>query len=216
MNKHENKLNVVIFEDNTHLRDSLSILVGSSGQFECIGAYADTRNLLKNIGLNTPDLVIMDIEMPGMNGIEATRLIKQHYPQIRILILTVFDDDDKIFQSLCAGGSGYLLKSSTPEQILQGLRDVNNSGASLSPAVAERMVRFFQNNISFDAPDYSLTSKERELLHHMVDGKSYKMIGDAMKISLETVKYHIKNIYRKLHVNSSSEAVVKAIRQNIV
>jgi len=216
MNTPDKKLNVIIFEDNTHLRDSLSILVGTSGQFECAGAYPDTRDLLKNIGKNIPDLIIMDIEMPGMNGIEATRIIKQQYPQVRILILTVFDDDDKIFQSLCAGGSGYLLKSSTPEQILQGMKDVHHSGASLSPAVAERMVRFFQNNISFDKPDYSLTAKERELLHHMVDGKSYKMIGDAMKISLETVKYHIKNIYRKLHVNSSSEAVVKAIRQNIV
>lgn len=212
----DNKLRVSIFEDNAHLRDSLSFLVNTSDQFQCTNTYPDTSNVLKNLEQNTPDLIIMDIEMPGMNGIDTTRLIKQHYPQIRILILTVFDDDDKIFQSLCAGGSGYLLKSSTPIQILQGLKDVYNSGASLSPAVAERMVHFFQNNVSFATPDYSLTAKEKELLHYMVEGKSYKMISDVMKISLETVKYHIKNIYRKLHVNSSSEAVVKAIRQNIV
>ena len=210
------KLLVAIFEDNAHLRDSLTFLVNSSDMFKCSGAYADAANILKYLEKNTPDLVIMDIQMPGINGIEATRLIKQHFPQIRIMIFTVFDDDDKIFQSLCAGGSGYLLKSSTPQQILQGLKDVYNSGASLSPAVAERVVHFFKNNISFDTPDYSLTTKEKELLHHMVEGKSYKMISDAMKISLETVKYHIKNIYKKLHVNSSSEAVVKAIRQNIV
>jgi len=216
MNMPANRLNVVIFEDNAHLRDSLCILMSTSANFKVTSAYADTRNLLKNIEQNVPDLIIMDIEMPGMNGIEATRIIKQNYPQVRIMILTVFDDDAKIFHSLCAGGSGYLLKSSTPDQILQGLKDVYHSGASLSPAVAERMVRFFQNNISFEKPDYSLTIKEKELLHHMVDGKSYKMISDAMKISLETVKFHIKNIYRKLHVNSSSEAIVKAIKQNIV
>jgi DNA-binding NarL/FixJ family response regulator len=216
MVRKDGKISVVIFEDNSHLRDSLQILVNTSDRFVCVGAFPNTHNVLNNIEQKTPELVIMDIEMPGMNGIDTTRLIRQHYPQVRILILTVFDDDDKIFQSLCAGGSGYLLKSSTPDQILQGLKDVYNSGASLSPAVAERMVRFFQDNVRFDAPDYNLTAKEKELLQHMVDGKSYKMIADAMKISLETVKYHIKNTYRKLHVNSSSEAVVKAIRQKIV
>jgi len=212
----DNKLLVAIFEDNIHLRESLRFLVNTSDQFKCSGAYVDAANLLEVIEKDMPDLVIMDIQMPGINGIEATRIIKQHFPQIRIMILTVFEDDEKIFQSLCAGGSGYLLKSSTPQQILQGLNDVYHSGASLSPAVAERMVQFFKNNISFDTPDYSLTAKEKEVLHHMVDGRSYKMISDSMKISVETVKYHIKNIYRKLHVNSSSEAVVKAIRQNIV
>ena len=212
----EEKISVVIFEDNSHLRESLKLLVNTSDQFICVSSFPNTRNIIQNLTASTPELVIMDIEMPGMNGIEATHLVKQHFPNIRILILTVFDDADKIFNSLCAGGSGYLLKSSTPEQVLQGLVDVHNSGASLSPSVAEKMVSFFQNNIPFNTEDYNLTAKEKELLHHMVDGKSYKMISDAMKISLETVKYHIKNIYRKLHVNSSSEAVVKAIRQNIV
>ncbi len=211
-----NKIRVSIFEDNTHLRDSLSFLVNISDQFECLHAYPDTKNIVSNLEKHTPEVIIMDIEMPGMNGIDATRLVKQHFPNIRVMIFTVFDDDEKIFQSLCAGGSGYLLKSSSPEQVLQGLKDVHNSGASLSPAVAERMVKFFQNNVSYTSADYSLTAREKELLLQMVEGKSYKMISDAMTVSLETVKYHIKNIYRKLHVNSSSEAVVKAIRQNIV
>jgi len=214
--KVDEKLKVVIFEDNSHLRDSLRLLVDSSAQFRCIGAYPDTRDVVINLEKDIPDLAIMDIQMPGMNGIDTTRLIKQHFPQVRIMIFTVFEDDEKIFQSLCAGGSGYMLKTATPAQILQGLNDVYVSGATLSPAIAERMVNFFKQNITFDTPDYNLTAKEKELLHHMVDGKSYKMISDAMKISLETVKYHIKNIYRKLHVNSSSEAVVKAIRQKIV
>ncbi len=212
----DEKLKVVIFEDNTHLRESLRLLVDSSAPFKCAGVYPDTKNVIINLEKDAPDLVIMDIQMPGMNGIDTTRLIKKHYPQVRVMILTVFEDDEKIFQSLCAGGSGYMLKTATPEQILQGLKDVYVSGATLSPAIAERMVNFFQQNITFDTPDYNLTAKEKELLHHMVEGKSYKMISDAMKISLETVKYHIKNIYRKLHVNSSSEAVVKAIRQKIV
>ena len=210
------KIRVVIFEDNSHLRDSLFFLVNTSEEFECVNAFPDTRNILSHIEKNAPELVIMDIEMPVMNGIEATKLLKQHYPDLHILILTVFDDNDKIFQSLCAGGSGYMLKTSSPEQILNALRDVHNSGAPLSPSVAKRMVNFFQHNHSYNTEDYHLTVKEKELLNHMVDGKSYKMISEAMKISLETVKSHIKNIYKKLHVNSSSEAVAKAIRQRIV
>jgi len=211
-----NKKKVVVFDDNAHLRDSLYFLINSSDDFTCVNTYPNTRKLLANIEQSKPDIVIMDIEIPGMNGIEATWLIKHHHSDIQILILTVFDDNDKIFQSLCAGGSGYMLKTSSPMQILQGLRDVCNGGTSLSPSVANRVVNFFLNNNSYAIHDYNITAKEKEILQHMIDGKSYKMISDAMGLSMETVKTHIKSIYKKLHVNSSSEAVVKAIRQNIV
>ncbi|HNP23620.1 MAG TPA: response regulator transcription factor [Panacibacter sp.] len=211
------KIPVIIFEDNAHLRDSLYFLVNSSHDFTCLQAFPDTRNVLQNVEKYKPQVIIMDIEMPVMTGIEATSLIKRHNPEIHILILTVFDDSEKIFQSICAGGSGYLLKNSSPEQILQALMDVHKGGSPLSPSVAKRVVHFFQQaNPVVTVEDFKLTSKEKELLQLMVDGGSYKMIADKMNISFETVKTHVKNIYKKLHVNSSSEAVAKAIKQRLV
>jgi len=211
------KIRVIIFEDNSHLRDSLYFLVNTSKEFECIAAYPDTRQALHNVQQLKPDVIITDIEMPGMNGIDTTRIIKKEFPDMKILVLTVFDDKERIFQALCAGGSGYLLKNSSPEQILQALVDTYKGGSPLSPSVAKLVVQFFQLNMPDAVPDdYDLTLKEKELLLCLVDGKSYKMIADKMNISIETVKTHIKNIYRKLHVNSSHEAVAKVLKQRLL
>ncbi len=210
------RIKVVIFEDNKHLRESLQLLIASSGKFECIGAYPDTRNVVAIISKAIPDIIITDIEMPVMNGIHATALIKTRFPEIPVLILTVFDDSERIFQSLRAGGNGYLLKNSSPDEILQALMEVYNGGSALSPAVARKVIQFFQTNPQVQQNDYHLTQKEKELLQHLVEGLSYKMIADVMIISFETVKSHVKNVYRKLHVSSNSEAVAKAIKQHIV
>ena len=210
------KISVVIFEDNKHLRESLQLLISSSEKFECIGAFADTRNIISVIDKLMPDIIITDIEMPVMNGIDATRLIKNKIPEIPILILTVFDDSERIFQSLQAGGNGYLLKNSSPDEILNALTDVYNGGSALSPAVARKVIQHFQSAVPMQQNDYHLTAKEKELLQCLVQGMSYKMIADAMMISFETVKSHVKNVYRKLHVSSNSEAVAKAIKQKIV
>ncbi len=209
------KIAVAIFEDNKHLRESLQLLISSSNQFECIGAFADTRNVIAVINKLMPDIIITDIEMPVMNGIDATRLIKNKFPEIPILILTVFDDSERIFQSLQAGGNGYLLKNSSPAEILNALTEVYNGGSALSPAVARKVIQYFQT-APVQQNDYHLTTKEKELLQCLVQGMSYKMIADAMMISFETVKSHIKNVYKKLHVSSNSEAVAKAIKQKIV
>ncbi len=211
-----NKIRVIIFEDNTHLRESLQLLLSSSEKFECIGAFADARNAVAIADKLRPGIVMMDIEMPFVNGIEATRLIKIKFPEIPVLILTTFNDSEKIFQSLRAGGNGYLLKNSGPDEILNAIAEVYNGGSSLSPAVARKVVESFQKTEMVQQNEYNLTPKEKELLQHLVDGKSYKMIADAMLVSLETVKSHIKNIYRKLHVSSNAEAVSKAIKQRIV
>ncbi|HWB24976.1 MAG TPA: response regulator transcription factor [Chitinophagaceae bacterium] len=211
------KIKVMIFEDNKHLRDSLYFLVNTSAEFECIAAFPDTRQALQHVKHFNPDVIIMDIEMPVMNGIDTTRLIKGEFPGMKIMILTVFEDKERIFQALCAGGSGYLLKNSTPQQIIQGLSDTYKGGSPLSPSVAKMVVQFFQLTMPVvNAEDYNLTPKEKELLECLADGKSYKMIADKMGISIETVKTHIKSVYRKLHVNSSHEAVAKVIRQRIV
>jgi DNA-binding NarL/FixJ family response regulator len=210
------KTRVLVFEDNDALRDLLYFMLNATQHFVCVNAYPDTRQLIQRVESNKPSLIVMDIELPGVNGIEATRQIKEQHPDIHILILTVFDDADKIFHSLCAGGSGYLLKDSQPEDIIQALLDVEKGGSPLSPSVARRVVHFFQNNAGINIQTYKLTPKEKEVLQHMVDGKSYKMMGDSLNVSLETIKTHVKNIYKKLHVNSSAEAVVKAIRGGIV
>lgn len=208
----------MLFEDNKHLRDSLYFLINTSAEFECIAAFPDTRHALQHVRHFKPDVIMTDIEMPVMNGIDTTRLIKSEYPGMKILVLTVFEDKEKIFQALCAGGSGYILKNSTPQQILQALMDTYKGGSPLSPSVAKLVVQFFQLNmpVATTTDDYNLTPKEKELLECLADGKSYKMIADKMGISLETVKTHIKSVYRKLHVNSSHEAVAKVIRQRIV
>jgi DNA-binding NarL/FixJ family response regulator len=212
------KKTVIIFEDNSHLRDSLYFLVNTSENFECVAAYPDTRQALSHVRKINPDVIIMDIEMPVMNGIDTTRLIKSEFPNMKILILTVFEDKERIFQALCAGGSGYLLKNSSPEQILQALSDTYKGGSPLSPSVAKLVIQLFQTMlpVQIQSSDYNLTSKEKELLQCLVDGKSYKMIADHLCISIETVKTHIKNIYRKLHVNSSHEAVAKVLKQRLV
>ena len=210
------KITVVIFEDNRHLRESLQLLISSSENFECIGAFADTRSLVVTIDKLRPDIIVTDIEMPVMNGIDATRLLKSKFPEIPILILTVFDDSERIFQSLKAGGNGYLLKNSSPDDILNALTEVYNGGSALSPAVTRKVIQYFQTGVPVQQNDYHLTTKEKELLQHLVQGMSYKMIADAMTISFETVKSHVKNVYRKLHVSSNAEAVAKAIKQRIV
>lgn len=210
------KIRVVVFEDNSALRDSVQFLLNASEGFECLAAYPDTRNLLLNIGKHNPDVVIMDIEMPGMDGIEAAGLLKKHHPDIAVLMFTVFDDKEKIFQALCSGGSGYILKNSSPSQILQAVRDVYEGGTPLTASVAKRVVSFFVKNNVAPSTNFGLTAKEKQLLEHLVEGKSYKMIADAMGISLETVKSHFKNVYRKLHVSSSPEAVAKAIREKLI
>ena len=208
------KIRVMLFEDNKHLRDSLYFLITTSAEFECVAAFPDTRQALQHVRHFKPDVIMTDIEMPVMNGIDTTRLIKGEYPTMKILVLTVFEDKEKIFQALCAGGSGYILKNSTPEQILQALMDTYKGGSPLSPSVAKLVVQFFQLNmpVATSTEDYNLTPKEKELLECLADGKSYKMIADKMSISLETVKTHIKNIYSKLNVNSKDEAL-KIARQ---
>ena len=190
------KIRVMIFEDNKHLRDSLYFLVNTSAEFECVAAFPDTRQALQHVKHFKPDVIMTDIEMPIMNGIDTTRLIKSEYPGMKILILTVFEDKERIFQALCAGGSGYLLKNSTPQQILQALMDTYKGGSPLSPSVARLVVQFFQLNMpaATVTEDYNLTPKEKELLEYLTDGNSYKMIADKMGISLETVKTHIKSV----------------------
>ncbi len=210
-------IRVTIFEDNSQLRDGLYNLIEATEGFLCAGAFANCNRVVDNIEETKPDVILMDIEMPGINGIEAVRLVKQKFPQVKILMETIFEEDDKIFQSICNGAEGYILKNTPPEEILEAIKEIYEGGAPMTPAIALKVMRMFKENLSSGKTNsFDLTAREKEILKLLVEGMSYKMIADACFISIETVRGHIKNIYEKLQVHSKSEAVAKAIKRNIV
>lgn len=213
------EIRVAIFEDNKLVREALEAILNGTPGFTCCGISADGNHWEEDIKRSRPDVVLMDIEMPGLNGIEVTQHIIDLFPDIKILIQTVFNDSDKIFQALCAGASGYILKNDPPHKYLEAINEVYNGGAPISASVAKKVLGFFANkNVVLTAPgstDYQLSDREKEILHLMVEGDNYKTIADKSFISYETVRTHVKHIYRKLHVASRSEAVMKAIQQGL-
>jgi len=211
-------IRVVIFEDNKHLRETLELLLNSKSGFACVGAFEDCTDLVNQIKSHPCDVVLMDIEMPGMNGIEATRILKKHFPDIQILIQTVFFQDNYIFDAICAGASGYIIKNISPQTYLDAIVDVKAGGSPMTPGIARRVLTLFKDKLQPATPvvEYNLTTQEKKVLQLLVEGKSYKLIAAALFVSNETVKSHISNIYNKLHVHSGTEAVTKAIRDRIV
>lgn len=210
-------LKIVVFEDNAQLREMLFQVINLTDGFSCTGAYPDAMDLEFKIRRSQPEIVLMDIDMPGISGIEAVRIIREKFPGVQIIMQTVFEDNEKVFDSICAGASGYLLKNSLSEQIISAIRELKNGGAPMSPGIASKVIRRFQEqNPYIKDEDFKLTEREKEVLTCLVKGMSYKMIADACLISIDTVKFHIKKIYEKLHVNSKSEAVIKAMKNKIV
>jgi DNA-binding NarL/FixJ family response regulator len=213
-------IRVAIFEDNLLVREGMQAILNGSAGFNCTGAWPDASNLEIKIKGSTPDVVMMDIEMPGLNGIEATKMIKDKFPDVKILIQTVFNDSDKIFNALCAGASGYILKNDPPARYLEAVEEVFNGGAPMSPSIAKKVLQFFSHkNIILVAPeaeDYQLSEREKEIIVLMTQGNNYRTIAEKMYISYETVRTHVKKIYKKLHVASRSEAILKARQQGIV
>ncbi|MCY7353295.1 MAG: response regulator transcription factor [Cytophagaceae bacterium] len=210
-------ITLVLFEDNKSLRQSLTRYFGSTDEVFLAGAYPDANEAVSKICKHRPDVVLMDIQMPGQSGIEAMKRIIAAYPETKVLIHTVFEDEHRIFSAICGGASGYVLKSPDPDDVLQAIQDVYNGGAHMSPMIAAKALRMFQHQfVQVQSTYVALTDREREILTCMVKGMSYKMIADACSISFHTVHYHIKHIYEKLHVNSAPEAVVKAIEQKMV
>lgn len=211
-------IRVTIFEDNKHLRETFQFLLDNAEGFNCSGAYSDCSDVLNDVSRNACDVVLMDIEMPGMSGIEATKLIKEHFPLINILIQTVFFEDDYIFNAICAGASGYILKSTTPDGYLQAIEDVQAGGSPMTPGIARRVLELFKTNLqpSHPSKEYNLTNQEKKVLQLLVEGKSYKMIAAQLFVATDTVKSHVTNVYAKLHVHSGTEAVALALRDKIV
>lgn len=210
-------IRVAIFEDNKHLRESLYYLINGTPGFSCTGAYPDCNDAVFQITKDTPDVILMDIEMPGLNGIQGVKLIKNKFPQVHVLMQTIFHDENNIFDAICAGASGYILKSTTPAEYIAAIKDVFNGGSPMTGSIARKVLELFQKNIQVEAKqDYQLTPKEKEMLQFMVQGKSFKMIAEAAGISYETVRTHMKNIYAKLHVNSNTEAVSKVLKEKLL
>lgn len=211
-----NNIKVLLFDDNIRIRESLSILFNATRGFEFCGAYPDNTQVVELVELHQPNVVLMDIDLPGINGIDAVKLIRKNDLELPILMLTVFDDDQKIFDAICAGASGYLLKNKSLDQLIEAVKEVSLGGAPMSPSIAKRVLELFQKQNKFEtADDFNLSPREKDVLAYLVKGSSYKMIADELQIGYDTVHTHIKKIYKKLHVNSMTEAVAKALKNKL-
>lgn len=212
----EKKIRVIVFEDNRDLREGMTFLLQATEGLELAGAFADCRDLNTHISTLRPDVVLMDIDMPGLTGIEATPLVKALLPETQVVMLTVFEDEEKIFQAIRSGASGYLLKRTPPGEVIQAIFDVHRGGSPMTASVARKVLHFFREPAQVTVPDYQLSPRELDILKGLVKGYSYKLIADELFISIDTVRSHIRHIYEKLQVNSKTEAVLKAIREKLV
>lgn len=207
-------IRTLIYEDNDLLRESISGMVSLNSGLKLIGAYDNAGDIRQHAEDLLPDLILMDIEMPGMTGIEATRIVRGILPEVAILILTVFDDGENVLNAIKAGASGYLLKKHISGKLFEAIEEVMRGGAPLSPAVARLVVQSLHKPA--DNNPYKLTPREKEILLSLSQGNSYKMIAAELEVSIDTVRTHIKRIYEKLHVHSQTEAVSKAINEGLV
>ncbi|MEO5942903.1 MAG: response regulator transcription factor [Ferruginibacter sp.] len=206
---------IVIYEDNARLRQSLELLLSDGTGFNVVGAFPNCSKVMEQMESLSPQLVIMDIDMPGINGIQAVKKIKSELPEIKIMMYTVFDDDNRIFECICEGADGYLLKNTSPLKLIQSLQELVDGGTPMSPFVAQKVFHYFRKNAALKE-DFNLTDREKEILEFLVRGNSYKMIADKCSIAMDTVKKHLQNVYHKLHVNCGTEAVAKALQHKIV
>lgn len=197
----------LLFEDNQPLREALSFLIEATDGFELLGAFADCLTAEKQVGTLQPDVVLMDIDLPGRSGIDAVRSLRERYGHVDVLMLTVFDDDDRVFNAIRAGATGYLLKKTPPARILEAIQEVYDGGAPMSPAIARRVIAAMQGKPNPHLAD--LTPRESEVLTLLAKGNSYKMVAAELGITVETTRTHIKRIYEKLHVHSVAEALAK-------
>lgn len=209
-------IRVVIIEDQREVREGLMTLIGNTPGFDCHESYRTMEDALRALDQRRPDVVLTDIGLPGMSGTEGIRLLRESYPELPVLALTVYDDDDEVFKALCAGASGYLLKNTPPLRLLDSLREVIDGGAPMSPEVARRVIKLFRLYRPPERASYHLTPQETELLKLLVEGHHYKTAAHKMGITVNTVSFHLRNIYAKLQVHSKTEAVAKALRERLV
>jgi DNA-binding NarL/FixJ family response regulator len=210
-------INVAIVEDNHTIREGLAALINGTNDYKCIGTFYDCESFLKNLDKMNPDVVLMDIALPGMNGIEGIKMAVEKKPELNVLMLTVHEESDKVFDALCAGACGYLVKKTPPFRLLEAIKEVSEGGSPMSSRIARQVINAFKDvKATAEEEEYNLSSREKEVLNLLAVGNNYQEIANDLFISVDTVRHHIRNIYKKLHVHSSSEAVAKAIRKKLI
>ena len=209
-------IKVLLYEDNPQLREGLTMLISGSDGYEVVAALKNCENVVEEVTAFKPDVVLMDIDMPGVNGIEGLKRIRAVNSEVKILMLTVFDDNQNVFQAISNGANGYVLKKTPPARLLEYIGEAATGGAPMTASIATQVLKMFANMNTKQGEDYNLSDREKQVLQLLVDGYSYKMIANEMFIAIDTVRSHIKKIYEKLHVNSKSEAVAKAFKDKIV
>jgi DNA-binding NarL/FixJ family response regulator len=210
------EIKVAIIEDERDIRDSLAVLINGTEGYSCTGSYRTMEEALDHIARRLPDVVLSDIGLPGMSGIEGVRRLKERHPDLLLLMLTVYDDDERIFDAMCAGACGYLLKKTPPARLLESLKEAVAGGAPMSPEVARRVIALFREFRPPERADYHLTPHETRLLRLFVEGHNYKTAAAELGVSVNTVNFHVRSIYDKLQVHSRSEAVAKALLNRLV
>jgi DNA-binding NarL/FixJ family response regulator len=209
-------IGAAIVEDQKELREGLSFLINNTPPFECRHVYASMEEALKGIGVDPPRVALIDIGLPGLNGIDGVRILRERYPSIAAVLLTVFKDDDRIFRGVCAGACGYLLKKTSPARLLEAVKEIAEGGAVMSPEVATRVMELFRKSQAPAQPAAGLSPQELRLLKLMMEGHQNKTAAAEMGISAHTVNFHLRSIYEKLHVHSRSEAVARALREGLI
>lgn len=209
-------IRLMIYEDNPQLREGLTMLLNGSDGFEVVGAFKNCNNVEEEVQAFTPDVILMDIDMPGTNGIEGLKRIRRVNTDVKVLMLTVFDDNKNVFEAVRSGANGYVLKKTPPARLIEYITEANSGGAPMTSSIATQVLKMFSDMNAQQGADYHLSEREKQVLQLLVNGYSYKMIASEMFISIDTVRSHIKKIYEKLHVNSKSEAVAKAFKDKLV
>lgn len=209
-------IKTALVEDMRDIREGLATLINFTDGFSCTGSYRSMEEAIPRIRHQVPDVLLSDIGLPGMNGIDGIRILKAQYPEMTVLMLTVYDDDERIFDALCAGASGYLLKRTPPAKLLENIREAVSGGAPMSPEVAMRVIKLFREVRPPEKVDYDLTPHETRLLKLLVEGHNYTTASEELGVSYNTIKFHMRHVYEKLQVHSKSEAVAKALQNRIV
>ncbi|RMG56376.1 MAG: DNA-binding response regulator [Acidobacteria bacterium] len=209
-------IRVAIVEDDRSTREGLSLIINGTPGYRCVGTFRSVEEALRLIGLEVPDVLLLDIHLPGMSGSEGVALFKERYPAMQILMLTIYDEEEKVFESICNGACGYLLKKTPPAGLLEAIKQAHHGGSPMTPEIARKVVTLFQKTGPPEKLEHDLTPQEIRLLQFLAEGYSYQAIADKLHISINTVRDYIRSIYEKLHVHSKSEAVSKALRSRII